>query len=144
MLHNGSCRSQITLMNLCLSFGVMKVRLCLLTRLGLLERMIVIAFLSPSLITHKADSFSSLMCQSESIAVRLTSCSIHSIAPFVNSSGLSNKPIKWSGKDELKSVELQCYSTSRAVEGKSRCKAFFIHVSTMCLYAPEHKLWTVL
>ena len=45
------------------------------------------------------------------------------------SSGMTHQPIKWSRKDEPQILELECYSKSRGVEGQSRCKAFFIHVS---------------
>ena len=50
------------------------------------------------------------------------------------SSGMSHQPIKLNRKDEPQFVELECYSKNRGVEGQSRCKAFYIHVSIILFF----------
>lgn len=50
------------------------------------------------------------------------------ILPY-RSSGISNKAVKWNRNDEPQVLELECYIRGRGVEGQSRCKAFYIHVS---------------
>ena len=49
---------------------------------------------------------------------------------------MSDQPIKLDKLDDPQVVELECYSKNRAVEGQSRCRAFYIHVSIFFLLLP--------
>ena len=125
------------------------MRLSQLLKYVLWQKERVYLFPSPALTSPMGDSSSSRMYKSEFYSVTILAAlflgqdsyfydimCVIMILPHLAacSSGMSHQPIKLNRKDEPQVVELECYSKMRGVEGQSRCKAFYIHVSIPCLY----------